>query len=50
MEKKIPLKSTAERVGIEKGMAEALAKARESLLVGIQAVLDVKSAAPGAAT
>lgn len=54
----MPLISTAERVGLEKGMAEGLVKGREEgrevgreegLLEGIEALLELRFAAPGLA-
>lgn len=55
-EKGMPLISTAERVGMEKGLAEGLAKGREeglaigarkSFLVGIEVALELRFAATG---
>lgn len=60
-EKSMPFITAAERYGLEKGLAEGLAKgreegrqegrleAREDLLAGIEALLEVKFAAPGLA-
>lgn len=49
-EKQMPYITTAERVGIEKGLAEGLAKGRqEGLLTGIEALLESKFATAGLA-